>query len=138
MKTCINADCPSQGSLQSDEAFAIDQSREDGLALVCRDCNKARCKRWYKENKERKIRLALEYKARHGSEPTSSIRPRSPTSPRSPAAPAEPDDYQLIRFSQSEWLFVLQQAQAANLTPEQFARACIRDARIKHKRKVET
>lgn len=137
MKTCINPDCPHQGSLQSDESFAIDQSREDGLALVCRDCNKERCKRWYKENKERKIRLALEYKAKHGGEPT---RPgnrivREPVHSEAKTV-NEPDDYQMIRFSQSEWLFVLQQSQIANLTPEQFVRACVRDARVSHKRKV--
>lgn len=127
---------------KADDEFAKDMSREDELALTCRECNRDRAKGWYRENKERKKRLALEYNQAHrdGKETDPAIatenEPRKPRQSRAELKQAEkidtePDDYQFVRFSQGEWLFCLQEADRLGLKPGDYVRILVRDARRK-------
>lgn len=122
-----------------DDAFSIARQFKDGLARTCRECNAARCLKWYDDNEQQKKQYAREYKA---AVEAGTLKPRTPHEPRPSRLPraeakraekldVEPDDYQFIRFSQSEWMFVLQAAQDLEITPSDYVRNLVRDARRK-------
>jgi hypothetical protein len=117
--------------LKPDEDYAKDATRDDGLALICRECNKAKCREWYQENRARAIARSQAYKAEHGRAPTSrgdSLR-QARTQIKKRQEEEALSELKLIRLSPSEWLFCLQMGERLGLKPEAYIRYLVKDAR---------
>jgi hypothetical protein len=128
--------CNSCGDSKPDEAFAKDLSREDGLALICRDCNKEKCKRWYRENRERALARSNAYKEEHGRapKPTGEAVRRERAAVKHRGALEALSELHLVRFTEPEWLFCLLQGQELGLKPEEFVRFLVKDAKRVHEK----
>jgi hypothetical protein len=135
--------CNRCGELKPDEDYATDRAREDGLALICRDCNKAKCKEWYQENRARAIARSLAYKEAHGRAPSPAGEPvrRERAAIRNREIEEAQSELHLIRFSESEWMFCLLQGERLGLKAEDYVRFLVKDAKSneeKEKEKEET
>ena len=126
MKPCNNC-----GNLKPDEEYATDRTREDGLALICRACNKEKCKQWYRENRARAIARSQEYKAVHGRAPVGRGEPvrRDRSAAKQRIVEEAATEYQLVRFTPTEWRFCLQAGAKLGLKPDLYVRNLVRDAR---------
>jgi hypothetical protein len=119
-----------------DDAFANSKSRYDGKASTCLSCARIRSKAWYANKQAQKQAYALKYKqdvatGKLQPKPAETPRPAREQRQEAERQDQEPDDFQLVRFTQGEWLFVLQQAQALELKPGDYVRYLVRDAREK-------
>ena len=62
-KICKTQQCPFGGRPQALSEFTLDVSRRDGLARICRTCNRLKLRNWYARNAEKKRAKSLEAKA---------------------------------------------------------------------------
>jgi hypothetical protein len=131
--------CSVCGDLKPDEEFTVDVSREDGLAIRCRDCNKAKCRAWYLENKARKTETTLAYRAAHGRAPQPGAererRVRAAVRQREAEEPLS--EYRLVKLSPSEERFCLEMGERLGLKPDEYIRYLVKDAKFDEERTTE-
>jgi hypothetical protein len=104
--------CNQCGRVLPNEAYSVDKTREDGLAIICLECNREKCRRWYAANQAHKKAEAVRYREEHGcAPPTERGRRGIETRARLARQTAEEDasELHLVRFTAAEWEFCLLQ-----------------------------
>lgn len=135
MKICSNKECKHAGQYQPLENFPADKSRAEGVSHTCLECNRARCREWYKKNADRKRAYLEEYRGKYGrKELPLDLRKSRQKALVEQIAIEKTTEYHMIKFTEPEWEFAKQRGLELNLSPGNFIRYLLKNERSHHER----